>query len=178
VVTFQIAPLGEPLLRQTTRRPLDFQAEKLDELALVPVDRSGGFPLPPADDGRTGRVLVIRGGAFGRHKASLHEKLWKAVQYVERGGDSGRLGPRPPWRCMAQNQSNGAAPRPRSPHGLVSVHGVALATWIEAFRPPRAQMIAPLTATSAIPREPKPSVDRERYSGCLRRRRQPVLADC
>jgi serine/threonine protein kinase/formylglycine-generating enzyme required for sulfatase activity len=143
---------ADPLLRQEQEQAEEGSSEKLHtSLALLPVDEGqADYLYRRLLDAEPTQLSVIRDALAGRQGA-LTEKLWAVVEGPQKGKESRGLRHRRLRAAAALAVYDPDSPRWDSAQGavaadLVTVPAVHLANWVEALRPVRNRLLAPLSA--------------------------------
>jgi serine/threonine protein kinase/formylglycine-generating enzyme required for sulfatase activity len=136
---------GNPLLREHLAAAAPDSAERLRlALALAPVD-SG--PLEYLYEqllhAEPREVLLIRAALY-RHKATLVDRLWAVSENSERSNGQQRLRAASALADYDTGNQRWANVQDAIANDLVGVQSVYLATWLEALRPVRGRLQAPL----------------------------------
>jgi serine/threonine protein kinase/formylglycine-generating enzyme required for sulfatase activity len=151
---------ADSLLREENDKPAAFPRHKLHvSLALLPVDAGqAAYLYDRLLDAEPREVLVIR-DALLPHKDALLDKLWAVVEKPERGKESQRLQAAAALAKYAPESKKWTKANTLVVNDLVLENLVFLGQWLEAFRPVKRRLLAPL---SDIYRDPLPERSAER----------------
>ena len=136
----------DPLLREEYDKAADKSRQKLHvSLALLPADATQvDYLYGRLLDAAPNEVPVIR-DALAPHKDALLDKLWAVVEKPEKGHTSQRLRAASALAKYDPNPEKWAKVQRDVGNDLVNVPAVYLAAWMDALRPVRVHLLAPLS---------------------------------
>ena len=111
-------------------------------------------------------------------QGALVDKLWAVVEKPEKARNRNGCGRRRRWRSMTPTVRGGRKVQEPVVERSGGVPAVYLAAWMEAFRPVRDKLLAPLAAVYRdSERRDDGALPGDGHSGRLRRRPAAILAD-
>ncbi len=135
---------ADPQLARMVRSAENRSREHLHaSLALLPVDATQvDYLFDRLLDATPSELLVLRDALQG-HRSTLTPKLWKILESAK-PGDPGLLPAAGALASYAPDDGNWDAEGGKVARALVSVNSLVLAHWLEALRPVRSRLKAPL----------------------------------
>jgi len=136
---------ADPELREAVGEAADTSSRKLHaSLALLPVDASHVDFLYNRLLFATPSELPVLRDALERHHSSLTPRLWTELESAK-PGDAKLLPSAGALATYAPDDGKWEAVGGKVAQALVSVNAVFLGPWIEALRPVRSKLLAPLS---------------------------------
>jgi formylglycine-generating enzyme required for sulfatase activity len=135
----------DPDLKRVVAEPSSVSKAKLHaSLALLPMDRSQLPFLEKHLPGASLSELPVLRDALKGHSADLSPRLWTLLEAVKPGDD--RLLPVASALALYDHGSNWETAGQKVASALVVVNPVDLGSWLDALRPVRRRLTAPLVA--------------------------------